>query len=144
MSVDESIQLGLDLVIEQQASKRCSVCEERYPLHGFNRNARSSDGLRSECRGCHNAYSREYDARYRQVHGGHQKTAWKRANRERSRAWSRAWDAQRRADSNPTDRNLESALQADRQYRELLAEQGARRRINEATDGPVPPIVTEG
>ena len=140
MNEESSIQLGLDLEVTEQASKQCSTCRLRYPLHGFNKHGASSDGLRGECRGCHNQSSREYQAWYRQVHGCNQVATWRQANRERSRAWHRAWDAQRRADDDPTERNLESALQADREYRELLTEQGARRRRNEATNGPVPPI----
>lgn len=140
MSEAPTIQLALDLEVTEQASKQCSTCRLRYPLHGFNRDSRSSDGLRSECRGCHNQYSREFNARYQQVHGCGPGTAWGQANRERSRVRHRARDAQRRADDNPTERNTETALKADREYRELLTEQGARRRRNEATDGPVPPI----
>lgn len=141
---DSFHQLELDLEVTEQPSKECSTCRLRYPLHGFNRDGGKADGLMSKCRGCHNAYSREYDARYRQAHGRSLSPAWQQANRERHNAYRRAWRAQHRADDNPTERNLESALQADRQYRELLTEQGARRRRNEATDGPVPPIVTEG
>lgn len=140
MSEAPTIQLALDLEVTEQASKECSACGLRYPLHGYNRDGSKADGLQAKCRACDNAHSRKHNARHQQAHGCDPKVAWGRANRERRNAYQRAWDAQHRADSDPIERNTESALQADREYRELLTEQGARRRRNEATDGPVPPI----
>lgn len=140
MSEAPTIQLGLDLEVTEQASKQCSACGLRYPLDGFNRDGSKADGLQAKCRACDNAHSRKHNARHQQAHGCDPKVAWERANRERRNAYHRAWDAQRRADNDPTERNLESALKADREYRDLLTEQGARRRRNSPPGEPLPPI----
>lgn len=137
---DSFHQLALDLEVNEQPSKRCSVCRLRYPLHGFNRDGRSSDGLQANCRGCAQQRTREYETWHQQTHGCSPRTAWQRANRERSNAWHRARRARLKADSDPTDRNLESALKADREYRDLLTEQGARRRRNSPPGELLPPI----
>lgn len=53
--------------------KKCSKCGETKPRDQYNRDRR--DGLRSNCRACHQAAAR----------------AWRQANREKKRATDRAW-----------------------------------------------------
>jgi hypothetical protein len=46
--------------------KRCVRCEQTKPLADFTRHKRTSDGLSSWCKDCHNAATREWRRRKRQ------------------------------------------------------------------------------
>lgn len=70
------------------ADKVCRRCGERKPAADFPRNRRRPDGLNQWCKPCNNAACAE----------------WRAANREKSRANTRAWQA-----ANPERKRIHAA-----------------------------------
>ena len=73
-------------------SKPCTKCKETKPLDCFYKQASSKDGLKSACKACVSAVSREYvRANPEKVQAG--KRAWEQANPEKVLAYSRVSQA---------------------------------------------------
>ena len=49
--------------------KGCATCQERLPLHYFNKNSANKDGLQKSCRQCHSAQVKAYRTPDKIKHG---------------------------------------------------------------------------
>lgn len=127
--------------------RECSRCKERKPLTGFYKDSRASDGLKHQCKKCHeagvNSWSkrnpekrREIGKRCRNKHG---EKYLEKARAYKAREWPKVYAAHRRWVERNRERMLELQRPARRKWKEknpeAVLEMTHRRRAREAGGG---------